>query len=59
MLATIYDILSSKYVEQQEGYSLIAQDELEKLQMIPADAMSEEDADAKYVSREDYDLEIF
>ena len=43
---------------QQEGYSLIAQDELEKLQMLPTNAISEEDADAKYVLKGDYDLEI-
>ena len=59
ILATIYEILSSKYVEQQDGYSLISQQELEKLQTLPIDAMSEEEADAKYVSWEDYDLEIF
>lgn len=58
ILATIYEILNTQYVVQQEGYSLIAQDELEKLQMIPADAISEEDADAKYVPRNEYDLEI-
>lgn len=58
ILATIYEILNSKYVLQQEGYSLIAQDELEKLQMLPTNAISEEDADAKYVLKDDYDLEI-
>lgn len=58
ILKTVYDMMNSKYVEKIDGYSLVDDYEIDKLKAIPADAISEEVADKRYVTLAENELEI-
>lgn len=51
ILYTVYQLMKDTYVEKQDGYSLVADEEISKLEDLPADAMSEEEATLKFLEK--------